>query len=74
MKISLTALSFVFFSSVALPTTALAGVMDGKGNCGGGQCTDIGALCPVGTCSKKGTPRARDVKTCSAKNCTGGSR
>jgi hypothetical protein len=47
MKIFLTALSFVFFSSVVLTTTALAGVMDGKGNCGGGQCTDTGVPCPA---------------------------
>jgi hypothetical protein len=47
MKIFLTALSFVFFSSVVLTTTALAGVMDGKGNCGGGQCTDTGVRCPA---------------------------
>jgi hypothetical protein len=47
MKIFLTALSFVFFSSVVLTTTALAGVMDGKGNYGGGQCTDTGVPCPA---------------------------
>jgi hypothetical protein len=74
MKIFLTALSFVFFSSVVLPTTASAGIMDGKGNCSGGVCTNKGVPCPAGTCSKTGTSMARDVKNCSAKNCTGGSR
>jgi hypothetical protein len=74
MKIFLTALSFVFFSSVVLPTTASAGIMDGKGNCSGGVCANKGVACPAGTCSKTGTSRARDIKNCSAKNCTGGPR
>ena len=74
MKIIVAALSFVFLSSVGLTTTALAGVMDGKGNCAGGMCTDRGVPCPAGTCSRMGTSMARDVKYCSAANCKGGSK
>ena len=50
-------------------TEASAGRMDGKGNCAGGVCTDKGVPCPVGTCSRMGTPYAKDVKYCSAANC-----
>ena len=74
MKIFVTAFSFIFLSSVILPTTALASRMDGKGNCSGGVCTDRGVICPAGTCSKKGTARAKDIKNCSPANCKGGSR
>jgi hypothetical protein len=74
MKIFVTALSFVFLSSVVLTTTALADRMNGKGNCSGGVCTDKGVPCPAGTCSKMGTSMARDAKYCSAANCKGGSR
>jgi hypothetical protein len=56
---------FVFFArQIFIPS-----VMDGKGNCGAGSA-------PIRACraSKRGTPRARDVKTCSAANCKGGFR
>ena len=70
MKIFVTALSFVFLSSV-LPTAALAGIMNGKGNCSGGVCTDAKktVACPAGTCSRAGTQYAIDLKYCSAANC-----
>jgi hypothetical protein len=69
MKIFIVALSLALLSSVVPTTTASAGRMDGKGNCSGGVCTDKGVLCPAGTCSRAGTPYAKDVKYCSAANC-----
>jgi hypothetical protein len=74
MKIFVTALSFALLSSVVLPTAALAGIMNGKGNCSGGVCANKGVACPAGTCSKMGTSMAQDVKYCSVKNCKGGSK
>jgi hypothetical protein len=53
--------------------------MTGAGNCSGGVCTEkgkatgtgtgTGTACPAGTCSKAGTPYAKDKKYCSAANC-----
>jgi hypothetical protein len=43
MKIFAIALSFVFLSSVILTTAASANRMNGKGNCSGGVCTDVGS-------------------------------
>jgi hypothetical protein len=78
MKFFVVPLSFVFFvflSSAVLTTTASAdNRMTGIGNCSGGVCTDKGSIakgtpCPAGTCSKIGTPYAKDIKYCSAANC-----
>jgi hypothetical protein len=63
--------SFALLSSVVLTTGASANQMNGKGNCTGRVCTDRGVPCPAGTCSRIGTPYARDAKYCSAKCLSG---
>ena len=55
-------------------TGALADRMSGAGNCSGGVCAGkkaagSKAACPAGTCSKAGTPYAKDISYCSAANC-----
>ena len=72
MKIFVMALSFALLNSVVLTTAASADRMNGKGNCSGGVCAEKGVSCPAGTCSKAGTPYAKDAKYCSAANCKGG--